>query len=327
MEKADNTRREAIALLCLGGLAPGFTLAQPAHMPRIGVLGYTSAERYAPQVNAFKDSLRDHGYVEGRTCIVEARWSNDDGDKLVAYAQELVRLKCDVVVTSGSGTRAMFNATRTIPVVFAASGDPVADGYVATLARPGGNFTGGTFFGVEIVTKRLELLRQVAHRISRVAVLANPLQASNLRILELAQDRIKGLKMELVNAPAKTPAELEGAFQALVQGRAEGVVVLDESMLVANLGRIAQLSRARKLPCVGPPAFADEGGLLGYGVDFPDMWRNAASFVARILKGASPATMPVEAATRFNLVANRGAATALGISLPQELLLRADRVV
>jgi putative tryptophan/tyrosine transport system substrate-binding protein len=322
-----NRRDTLIALLALGAAPLRASAQQSATVRRVGVLGVTSAASYALQVQAMRQGFRDLGYVEGQNIVIEYRWAEGRIDRLPALAAELIRLQPDVLVTSGAGTRVLKEATTTIPIVFAAGGDAVATGLVASLARPGGNITGSTFFGPEILAKRLELLKEAVPRLVRVAVLVNPDVRDNRVYLEPTNKTAAALHVELLEVPARSPKEFDDAFALMLRRRADGLVVLDDSMFVANMRRLGELSAANHLPGAGSAEYAEGGGLLVYGVNFPELWRRAPMFVDKILKGGTPAQIPVERAVKFVLTLNLKAAKVLNIKLPQSVLIRADEVI
>jgi putative ABC transport system substrate-binding protein len=295
-------------------------------VPRVGLLGVTSAAGYARQVEALRQGLRDLGYVEGRNIVIEYRWADGRYDRLPALAAELIRLQPDVIVTSGPGTRVLKQATTTIPIVMAVGSDAVAEGLVASLARPGGNITGSTFFGPEVSAKRLEMLKGAVPRLARVAVLVNPARDYGVAI-ENVKKMAVALNVELFEVPARSPQEFDDAFALMLRQRADGVLVLGDSMHVANMRRLGELSAAKRLPGAGSDEYAEGGGLLAYGVHFPDLWRRASYFVDKILKGGTPGTIPVEQASTFELIFNRKTARAMGLPVQQSLLLRANHVI
>jgi ABC-type uncharacterized transport system substrate-binding protein len=208
----------------------------------------------------------------------------------------------------------------------AVGGDAVAEGLVASLARPAGNITGSTFFGPEVSAKRLEMLKAAVPRLTRAAVLLNPTR-NNDADLDLVRKTASALNVELFEAPARSPREFDDAFALMLRQRADGLVVLSDSMFVANMRRLGELSSAKRLPGAGSDAYADGGGLLAYGVSFPELWRRAPYFVDKILKGGTPATIPVEQASKFELTVNLKAARAMALPIQQSLLLRADQVI
>jgi putative ABC transport system substrate-binding protein len=274
-----------------------------------------------------RQGFRDLGYVEGQNLVIAYRWADGRYDRLPALAAELIRLQPDVLVTSGQGIRVLKETTATIPIVMAAGGDAVADGLVSSLAKPGGNITGSTFFGPELSAKRLELLKGAVPRLARVAVLLNSGNRNNDVSLEAVKKTATALNVELFEAPARSPQEFDEAFALMLRRRADGLIVLTDSMLVANTRRLGELSAAKRLPGAGSDDYAEGGGLLTYGVNFPELWRRAPYFVDKILKGGKPVTIPVEQATRFTLIINLKSANALGLLIPQSLLLRADQVI
>jgi putative ABC transport system substrate-binding protein len=323
-------RREVIILL--GGAAaawpPAARAQQSATVARIGFLGATSASSWANRVEAFRLGLRDLGYMEGKNLVIEFRWADESYDRLPTLAAELVRLKVDVLVTYGTpGTLVAKHVTTTIPIVMVHSGDAVAAGLVASLARPGGNVTGSTYFLPELMAKRLELLKDVVPRITQVAILVkpdNPFFGTALPALETAA---KSLKIGLQQFEARGPNEFKAAFLAMGKRGVDAVVILEDAVFVSNAKAIADFAAKQRLPSAGFNELAEAGGLIGYGVNFLEMYRRAAVFVDSILKGARPSDIPVEQASKFDLVINMRAAKALGVMMPTSILLRADHVI
>lgn len=319
------TRRNVVLGLGASALAPLASFAQRKGIGvrRIGLLGVVSAAGYARQRDALRKGLRDLGYVEGTNIVVEERWAEGRVERLPALAAELVGLKPDVIVTSGQGTRILQAATSTIPIVMAVGSETV----VESLSRPGANVTGSTAFTAELSAKRLEMLKDAVSRLAHAAFLVNP----DSRIFNVELDVFRKtaafLKVDLLESAVRSPRDFEDAFALMVRRRVDGVVAFGDSMLVANMRRLGELSAARRLPGAGSDEYADGGGLLAYGVNFPELWRRAAYFVDRILKGDSPATLPVERASRFDLAVNLKTANALRLKIPQSLLVRADRVI
>ncbi len=291
-------------------------------------MGAESASGYTSRVDALRAGLRDLGYVEGKNIVIEFRWADGKNDRLPELAAELVRLKVDVLVTHAvPATRAAKQATTTIPIVTAAVADPVALGLVASLARPGGNITGSTFFFAEIIAKRLELLKEAMPRITQVAVLLNPDNPSmgpNFRAMEL---KAKSLKVVLQRFEARGPNEFENAFSAMAKKRVDAVAVVEDPMFIANAKGLADLAAKQRFSSIGFNEFAEAGGLIGYGANYLEMWRRAAYFVDKILKGAKPGDLPIEQPTRFELVVNMKTAKALGVKISQSILVRADKVI
>lgn len=326
-----NNRRKLIIALGAGALAaPLATFAQPQNkIWRIGFLGtvFASGFGFADRVEALRAGLREAGYVEGKNLVIEFRWAEDKNERLPELAAELVRLKVDVIVTHGSGTPAAKSATTTIPIVMALSGDPVATGLVASLARPGGNVTGMTGINPEVVAKRLELLVDAFPRTRQVAVLLNPDTASNIHSIRAMELAAKSLKLELHQFGVRRAVDIDSAFAAMAKRRVDGVATIDDGMLTANSGVIANHAAKMLLPSIGLSEFAEAGGLMAYGPNRREMFRRAAYFVDRIFKGAKPDDLPIEQPTRFELIVNMKTAKAFGIKIPDVIMLRADRVI
>jgi putative ABC transport system substrate-binding protein len=326
-------RREFVKVL--GGAAaatiwPCTSRAQPssAKVFRIGFLGLPSADSLPKRTEAFRAGLRDLGYQEGRDIGIEYRWADSHYDRLPALLAELINLNVDVIVTHGTpGVMAAKQATSTIPIVIAVVGDAVASGLVASLARPGGNVTGLTFFQPELNAKRLELLKETVPDLTDVGVLLNPANQMNEPVLPQVVEVARSLTLELHQFDVRSPGEFEGAFAAMATERVRALVVFDDAMLIGNAKAVAALALKHGLYSCGFLDFAPAGGLLAYGVDFPDMFRRAATYVDKILKGAKPADLPVEQATRFQTILNLATAKALGLTVPSSLLLRADEVI
>ena len=324
-------RREFITLL--GGAAAAWPLAaraqQRAKVARIGYLGLVSASWHTPRVTAFRAGLRDLGYAEGNDIVIEFRWAEGRYDKLPALAAELVRLNVDVIVThTVPGAIAAKQATSTIPIVITAASDLLAFGLVESLARPGGNLTGSSFFNAELVAKRLELLKELAPSLAKAAVLLN---ADNLTgnqlILRELEPTAKALNVELLTFEASGPSDFEDVFAAMVSQQIGAAVLHEDPMLNANSKAIVDIIAKHHLPTCGFPEFASAGGLMAYGINLPEMDWRAAVFVDKILKGAKPADLPVERATKFMTIVNLRTARAMGIDMPTSILLRADEVI
>jgi len=325
-----NKRRKLIIALGVSALAAPLPLfaQQPVKIARIGFLGAASASGYVKQLDGFRLGLRDLGYVEGKNIVVEYRWAEGNYARLAELAAELVRSKVDVLVTHGTpGTRAAKGATTTIPIVMAISGDAVATGLVVSLPRPGGNITGSTFFGPELSAKQIELLKEILPRITRVAALMNPDNPVIGPMFKAIEITTKSLNLGLQQFAVRGPNEFENAFSAMVQQSVEAVAIQEDGMLNANVRAAGDLAIRKRLPLIGNIEVPQAGGLLGYGVNFPEVFRRAAYFVDKILKGAKPADLPVEQPTVFELVINMKTAKALGIQIPHSVLLRADEVI
>jgi ABC-type uncharacterized transport system substrate-binding protein len=322
-------RLAALAALALGLLAtPLGIAAQPAgRLYRIGFLGGASASGYAALVEAFRLGLRDRGYVEGKNVAIEYRWADGRYDRLPALAAELVRLKVDVIVTQGTpAALAAKQATTTIPIVMAIVGNPVETGIVSSLARPGGNVTGSSFFMPELNAKRLELMKMLIPGLGRAGVLMNPDNPAMAAIFRATEERAQALKVKLERVNVRRLDELDSAFQ-LAKAQTEAVTIADEGLFIANARRIAELALRSRLPSIGFREYCDAGGLMAYGVDFPHIWRQSAVLVDKILKGARPGDVPIQQATRFEFVINLKTAKALGLAIPPSVLARADEVI
>jgi putative ABC transport system substrate-binding protein len=325
-----NKRRKLIIALSASALvSPLSSIAQPQNKVwRIGYLGPTTAAGAQSRIEALRAGLRELGYVEGKNLAIEFRWADDRYDQLPKLAAELVGQKVDVIVTHGTpGTRGAKQATSTIPIVMATAGDAVLVGLVANLARPDGNVTGSTFFNPEIAAKRLEVLRDAFPRIKRIAALQNPDNPAMGPVLKAMEQTAKALKLELQPVAVRTADEIESAFSAIVAKRAEAVVAIEDAMLNANIKKIAELAAKHKLPSIGLPEFADAGGLMAYGADLIQMFRRAAFFVDKILKGTKLADLPVERAIKFELIVNMKTAKALGLKMSRSILSRVDRLI
>jgi putative ABC transport system substrate-binding protein len=324
-------RREFITIL--GGTAAGLPLSARAQLApgkvfRVGFLGLPSADSLPKRTEAFRAGLRGLGYQEGKDIVIEYRWADSHYERLPALLTELINLNVDVIVTHGTpGITAAKQATSTIPIVIAVVGDAVGSGLVASLARPGGNITGLSFFQPELAAKRLELLKETAPDLTDVGVLLNPANQMNVPVLPQVAQVAQSLKLELHQFNVREPAEFEGAFAAMTARRVRALVVLDDAMLLGNARAVAALALKHGLYSCGFLDYAAAGGLLAYGVDFPDMFRRAATYVDKILRGTKPADLPVERATKFSTVLNLATAKALGLNVPSSLLLRADEVI
>ena len=326
-----NNRRKLIIALGAGALAaPLASFAQQqGKVWRVGYLGNNSTSSSTGfLVEAWRASLRDLGYEEGKNLILEFRWAEGKNDRLPELAAELVGLKVDVIVTTGNfAVRAAKNATATIPIVFASAGDVVALGFVPNLARPGGNMTGGIFFYEELVAKRIELIKEVLPRLTALAWLVNPDSPSISSLSQKMEATARSSKVTLHKFPVRGPHEFEAAFAAMVKQRVGAVVLIDDPSYIANSTTLVQLAAKHRLPSIGFNEIPVAGGLMGYGVNFDGMYRRAAYFVDKILKGTKPGDIPIEQATRFELTINMKTAKALGITIPKTVLFRADRVI
>jgi putative ABC transport system substrate-binding protein len=325
------TRRELLIALGAGALAwAGAVRAQtPAKLPRIGLLSPYSPSDTALWHQAFRLGLRDLGWVEGKNISFEYRYAEGRSDRLPDLAADLVRLKVDIIVTSVSGDAlAAQKATRAIPIVMVAASDPVASGLVESLARPGGNVTGLSGMTPELAGKRLELLKEMVPKLSRVAVLWNPQNPGSIPSWKELQPPARQLGIQLHSLELRSPDDFDKAFEDATRARTGALFIIADPVIITNLKRIAGLAAKSRLPSIFHLSeFADAGGLVAYGVDRDDMFRRAATFVDKILKGAKPGDLPIEQPTKFELVVNLKTAKALGITIPQSVRFRADRVI
>jgi ABC-type uncharacterized transport system substrate-binding protein len=327
------TRRSFLATLAGGCLAaPHAADAQPtAKVYRIGLLGGSPPKTPGGRLawEGFFQGMQELGYVEGQNILVEGRWYGERTDRLPALAAELVRLNVDVIVAGAPpAPEAARRATSTIPIVMANHSDPVGSGLAVSLAKPGKNVTGLSTLTRELVGKRLQLLREAVPGIFRVAVLWNStvtIQALELREAEAAA---RSLKVQLQVLEARAASDFASAFSAMTKARVSGVIILTSAMFYAERRRIAELAAQNRVPAIyGVREFAEDGGLMAYGIDLRENFRRAATYVDKILKGAKPADLPVEQPTKFELVINLKTAKTLGLTIPQQLLSRADEVI
>ena len=313
--------------LALANLAslPGAEAEQGGRVYRIGVLGTSGSQ---PTWQAFLEGLRELGWAEGKNIVTERRFSEGKHERLPDLSAELVRLNVDVIVTSGTpATLAAKNATTTIPIVMAAVGDPVEAGLVGSLARPGGNITGLSLMNPAVSGKRVELLKELLPGATRLGVLGNPTNPWTALMVREIEVAARTLGMQLQRLEVERPTDFEAAFGAATRRRADALLVLEEPFNFVHRATIVGLAAKSRLPAAyGLREFVDAGGLMSYGASVPDLFRRAATYVDKILKGAKPQDLPVEQPTRFELAINIKAAKALGLVIPQSLLLRADRV-
>jgi ABC-type uncharacterized transport system substrate-binding protein len=332
-ESRENMKRKITVLTLCAML---FALCFPAQaqqttkIPRIGYLALASLAALSTRIELFRQGLRELGYVEGKNIIIEFRSAEGKLDRLPAVAAELVRLKVDIIVTPGAaGTRAAKEATVTIPIVMTQVGDPVGSGFVASLARPGGNITGLSTLAPELSGKRLELLKEVVPKLSRVAVFGTstlPDNSQRLREVELAAGAF-GVKLQYLDV--LDPKDIETAFRAASKGRAEAVLMMASGpVLNPRQKEILELAVKSRLPVIYTGrSFVEAGGLMTYGVNIDDLDRRAATYVDKILKGAKPADLPVEQPTKFEFIINLKAAKQIGLTIPPNVLARADKVI
>lgn len=327
---AMKSRRTFLAALGSGLLAAsiGARAQQPGRVYRVGFL-WDSPAMFADAMDAFRRALRELGWVEGKNLVIEYRWSEGHYDRLPALAQELVKLKVDVIVSPSSiYTGAARQATATIPIVFMSHADPEGSGHVASLARPGGNATGLSLMMTETNAKLLEVFTEAVPGLARVAVMWDPATPSHRPGLKEVEGAAKKLRLQLQSLAVGSTSEFEGAFASAARENAGGMLVLSTPLYIAEAKRLAALGLQYKLPTMfGPRSHAEAGGLLSFGPDRADLWRRGAYYVDRILKGARPADLPVEQPLKFDLVINLKTAKALGLTVPRAVLLRADSLI
>jgi putative ABC transport system substrate-binding protein len=307
--------------------APRAEAQQPTKIPRIGFLTATSASSQALRLEALRVGLKDLGYFEGKNITIEYRFAEEKLDRVTTLATELVDLKVDIIVTGGgTSTRAVKEATAKIPIVMGFDNDPVGSGFVASLARPGGNITGLSTLSPEISGKQLELLKESVPRLSRVAVIITskaPGTARALKEMELAAGAF-GVKLQYL----QDPKDIETAFHAASKGRADAVLVLPSPNSLTQRSQIVDLAAKSRLPAIyWATEFVEAGGLMTYSVSFTDLFRRAATYVDKILKGTKPADLPVQQPTKFEFVINLKAAKQIGLTIPPNVLARADKVI
>jgi len=300
---------------------------QLKQVPKIGVLSTGSASSEAARNEAFLQGLRELGYVVGQNILIEHQYAEANPDRLPELAAELVLLKVDVIVAGALAIRAAMNATKTIPIVMETSGDPVAYGYVVSLAQPGGNVTGSSQMSPELGGKRLELLKEALKKVSVVAILhdGGAAQAPQMKEMEAAA---RALGVQLQPVKAEGPSDFENAFSAMTRGHASAFIGLTSSTLFNHRNQIVDLAIKSRLPAIYPASeWVDAGGLMSYGPNIFENYRRAAKYVDKILKGAKPAALPVEQPTKFELIINLKAAKQIGLIIPPSVLARADRVI
>jgi putative tryptophan/tyrosine transport system substrate-binding protein len=302
--------------------------AQNAKAVRIGFLGPNSAASTSSRMESLRAGLRELGYVEGKNLVIESRWADGNYDRLPDLARDLVGLKVDLILTSGTpGTRAARSATATIPIIMVTSGDPVALGLVASLARPGGNITGASNFAPELSAKRIELIKEAFPSTQRVGVLFNPDNSINDRNVPAMEQTSKGLKLVLQKIAVRSADDFKNAYSAMSKLRVEAVALPEDDFLSATNAKVVELVSKQRLPSIGRADFAEAGGIIGYAVNFFDLYRRAAIFVDKIVKGAKPGDLPVEQPRKFDFVINLKAAKQIGLTIPPNVLARADKVI
>jgi putative tryptophan/tyrosine transport system substrate-binding protein len=315
--------------LALGGAAAAWPLAARAQQipPMIGFLGPASASAMSAWIAAFVQRLRELGWVEGRTIRIEYRWGDGRTDRLPEIAAEFVRLKVDVIVTTGTPVPILKEATSTIPIVFTIANDPVGAGLVGSLSRPGGNVTGLSQLAADLGGKRVELLREVIPDLRRLAILSNVGNAATASEMIQVAESARTLGLEVVNSEIRRSEDITPAIEAL-KDRADAIYVQADPLMNTNRVRISTLALGAGLPTLGGiREYVEAGGLMSYGPNFPDLFRRAAEYVGKILHGAKPGDLPVEQPTKFDLVVNLTTAKVLGLKVPEAFLVRADEVI
>ena len=329
-ECAKRLTRTALVGLGLMILSAAVVAAQsPVKPARIGVLATGTASTQAVRDEAFRQGLNELGYVEGRNIVIEYRYAEGKPERFPALAAELVRLNVDLILTSGDhAIRALKQASRTIPIVVALTGDLVGHGHVASLARPGGNVTGLTSLQPELSAKRLELLKTAFPKVSHVAILWNPTNADNVAGFKEMEVAARALRIQLLPLEVRRADDFADAFSAALRARADALVVFADDVLVTHRARIVDFAAKNRLPTMySNQDFMDAGGLMSYGTNVADMFRRAATYVDKILKGAKPGDLPIEQASKFEFVINLKTAKALGLTIPPSILSRADRLI
>ena len=309
--------------------APFLGAQQAGKVPRIGFLGNSTAALEANLIGPFREGLRDLGYVDGRNILIEYRWAEGKYERFPALLAELIALKVELIVTAGTpAALAVKKATTSIPLVMIAVGDPVANGLITSLARPGGKITGLTSISMELEGKRLELLREIVSKLSRVAVLWNPANPVAAILVKDAQVAAEVLRMKLQLVGVQAAEEFDNAFAAIVRERAGALTVLADRLFLHNRDRIVEFTTKRRLTTVyAYVELVEAGGLMSLGPNYAQMHRRAATYVDKILKGTKPADLPVEAPLKFELIINLKAAKQIGLTIPQSVLYRADKVI
>jgi putative ABC transport system substrate-binding protein len=324
-------RRNFITLL--GGAAVASLISapaartQPKKLPTIGFLGSSTPTTWKPWVAAFVERLRELGWIDGRTIAIEYRWAEGRSERLAEIAGEFVQLKVDVIVSGGIGVPAAKRATSVIPIVFTLAQDPVGTGLVASLARPGGNVTGVSNQSNDLVGKRLELLREIAPDVRRLAVIGNSENPQTVLEMKEAQEVARKLNLEAVASPIRRAEDIAPTMEEL-KGRMDALYVTSDTLTNTNRVRLNTLALAARLPTIhGNREYIETGGLFSYAANYPDLFRRIGDYVDRILRGTKPADLPVEQPTKFDLVINLTTARALGLTITEAFLLRADEVI
>jgi ABC-type uncharacterized transport system substrate-binding protein len=321
-------RRAFISVL--GGAAAAWPLAaraQQVRLPTIGFLGAATPSVWAPWIAAFEQRLRELGWIEGRTVAIDYRWAEGRSERYAEIAAEFVQRKVDVIVTVGSAVPVVKQATSVIPIVFALAADPVGAGLVASLSRPGGNVTGLSNQQSDLASKRIELLREILPNVRRLAILANVDHSESVLEMDEVQNAARGFGIEVVKLEIRRALDIAPAFEG-IKHQADALYVVVSALIASNRMRIMTFALSARLPTIiNIREYAEAGAMLSYGPRIPDLWRRAADYVDKILRGAKPADLPVEQPTKFDLVINLTTAKALGLTVPPTLLARADEVI
>ena len=315
-----------IAVMGVGAMAQA---QQPTKVPRIGFLTAGSPSTIPARIEAFRQGLRELGYVEDKNIVIEWRFGEGKLDRLPALVAELVRLKVDIILSAGAAiTRPAKDATRTIPIVMAQDTDPVGNGFVVSLARPGGNITGLSSYSAELNGKRVELLKEIVPRLSRLGVVGESTYPGNPQSLKETELAAGALKVQLQYLDVLDPKDIETAFREASKGHADGVLMLQSAVLNSQRKQTTDLAIKSRLPAIYyAPEFLDAGGLMSYAASITDLYRRAATYVDKILKGAKPADLPVEQPTKFEFIINLKSAKQIGLTVPPNVLARADKVI
>ena len=322
------TRRELLLYLSALAALPAHS-QQPGRVWRIGFLGVGGPVDMANRTDALRSGLSEAGYQEGRNLQIEYRWAQGRDERMPELARELVGTKPDLIITHGqSGPMALRQTTTSIPIVIAAGGDPVDSGLVTSLARPGGNITGQTFFPAELMAKRMQFLKEFMPRLKRIGALSGPLDDPSSKFTnDAVVSAGKILNISVQDFRVQRQDQITATFAAIGKSKVEALAVSDAVILNINVKTTASLALQQRLPAAGNPEFAELGGLLGYGVNIPAMFHRAAYFVDRILKGANPGEMPIERPTKFDMVVNLKTAKAIGVKIPQSIMLQATKTI
>jgi ABC-type uncharacterized transport system substrate-binding protein len=322
----------AASILCAVMLLTFAVIAeaqQPKKVPRIGYLSAASASSQVANLEAFRKGLRELGYAEGKNFVIDERYAEEKLDRLNELGAELIRLNVDVIVTGGPvATRAAKGATSAIPIVMGYDSDPVGNGFVSSLAHPGGNITGLSSLAPEISGKQLELLKEIVPKLSRVAVLGNSTHPGDTQAFREMEQAATAFSLHLQFFDVRLAKDMETSFRGAGKAHTGGIAVLASPLAISQRAKIAELAVKNRIPAIYPwPEFVQDGGLMSYGVSFTDMFRRAATYVDKMLKGTKPADIPVEQPKKFEFIINLKAAKQIGLTIPPNVLARADRVI